>query len=71
MCLPAENMELSRFGGDGQGPPQTRAQDYLRSLSVRLALIARGSCDHRHAETGYRPSRRLRHYREALAPGQR
>jgi hypothetical protein len=28
---------------------------------VRLALIARGSCDHRHAETGYQPSRKLQH----------
>ncbi len=48
-------------GADQRPPPQTRAQDYLRSLGVRLALIARGSCDHRHAETGYRPSRKLRH----------
>ncbi len=23
--------------------------------------IARGSCDHQHAETGYRPSRKLQH----------
>ncbi len=28
---------------------------------MRLALIARGSCDHRHAETGYQPSRKLQH----------
>ena len=37
------------------------AQDYLRSLRVRLTPIARGSCNHQHAETGYRPSRRLQH----------
>jgi hypothetical protein len=42
-------------------PPGTRAQDYLGSLGVRLTPIARGSCDHRHAETGYQPSRKLRH----------
>ena len=42
-------------------PPDTRARDYLRSLRVRLALIARGSCDHQHAETGYQPSRKLQH----------
>jgi hypothetical protein len=42
-------------------PPDTRARDYLRSLGVRLTPIARGSCDHRHAETGYRPSRKLQH----------
>jgi hypothetical protein len=48
-------------GPDQRPPPQTRAQDYLRSLRVRLTPIARGSCDHRQAETGYRPSRKLRH----------
>ena len=46
---------------DQRPPPDTRARDYLGSLGVRLALIARGSCDHRHAETGYQPSRRLQH----------
>ncbi len=46
---------------DQRPPPDTRAQDYLRSLGVRLALIARGNCDHRHAETGYQPSRKLQH----------
>ena len=71
VCLPAEtappgtaNLGTSCDGGGGPGqrpPPQTRAQDYLRSLGVRLSLIARGSCDHRHAETGYQPSRKLRH----------
>jgi hypothetical protein len=49
-------------GGPGQRPPpETRARDYLRSLRVRLTPIARGSCDHQHAETGYQPSRKLRH----------
>ena len=49
-------------GGPGQRPPPgTRARDYLRSLRVRLEPIARGTCDHRHAETGYQPSRKLRH----------
>jgi Domain of unknown function (DUF222) len=42
-------------------PPDTRARDYLRSLGVRLTPIARGSCDHQQAETGYRPSRKLQH----------
>jgi hypothetical protein len=37
------------------------AQDYLRSLRIRLTPIARGDCDHRHAETGYKPSRKLQH----------
>jgi len=42
-------------------PPGTRPQDYLRRLRLRLAPIARGSCDHSRAETGYRPSRALDH----------
>jgi hypothetical protein len=46
---------------DQQPPPDTRARDYLRSLRVRLTPIARGSCDHKHAETGYQPSRKLQH----------
>jgi Domain of unknown function (DUF222) len=49
-------------GSPDQRPPaDTGAQDYLLSLGVRLALIARGNCDHRHAETGYQPSRKLQH----------
>jgi hypothetical protein len=42
-------------------PPDTRAGDYLRSLRARLTPIARGTCDHRYAETGYQPSRKLQH----------
>jgi hypothetical protein len=46
----------------GPGPPAgTRPQDYLRSLGTGLVPIARGHCDHAHAETGYRPSRTLQH----------
>ena len=48
-------------GPDQRPPPDTRTRDYLLSLGVRLALIARGTCDHRHAETGYQPSRKLQH----------
>jgi hypothetical protein len=48
-------------GPDQRPPPQTRALDYLRSLGIRLSLIARDTCDHRHAEAGYRPSRKLKH----------
>jgi hypothetical protein len=38
--------------------PGSRAGPALRD---RLAAIARGRCDHRHAEPGYQPSRRLAH----------
>ena len=37
----------------GTGPPGI--------LSAPLTPITRGSCDHAHAETGYRPSRTLQH----------
>jgi hypothetical protein len=41
---------------------------------VTIHPLARGSCDHRHQEPGYQPSRRLRHLVEArtttcCAPG--
>ncbi len=45
----------------GPAPPGPLARDYLRSLRVQLTPIARGTCGHRHAETGYQPSRTLRH----------
>jgi hypothetical protein len=42
-------------------PPGPRLQDYVRSLGIDMVAIARGHCDHAHAETGYRPSRKLQH----------
>jgi hypothetical protein len=33
----------------------------LRALGVTIEPIARGTCDHRHQEPGYKPSRKLRH----------
>ncbi len=46
----------------GPDPPQGIApRDYLASLRIRIAPIARGHCDHARAEAGYRPSRVLQH----------
>ena len=42
-------------------PPGTAVGDYLASLRIRMAPIARGHCDHTRAETGYQPSRALQH----------
>jgi len=42
-------------------PPDRAARDYLASLRIRVAPIARGHCDHVRAETGYQPSRALAH----------
>jgi len=49
----------SRAGPDP--PPGNRAGDFLGRLQATLTPIARGSCDHERAETGYTPSRRLQH----------
>ena len=42
-------------------PPSTRPQDWITRLRITMTPITRGSCDHPHAEAGYRPSRKLRH----------
>jgi Domain of unknown function (DUF222) len=48
--------------GRGRPPPLgTEPRDYLASLRIRLAPIARGRCNHERAEPGYRPSRTLQH----------
>jgi Domain of unknown function (DUF222) len=35
--------------------------DLLRQLNITLAPIAKGTCDHRHREDRYTPSRKLKH----------
>ena len=48
--------------GPGPGPPPgTRPQDWIAGLRLTMSAIARGTCDHGHAEPGYQPSRKLRH----------
>ena len=47
---------------DGPRAPAGPAiREILRRLGVTIEPIARGSCDHRHEEPGYTPSRKLRH----------
>jgi len=53
--------QTGRAGPASRAGPAARAQDYLRGLRVTLTPIARGRCGHRHAETGYQPSRKLQH----------
>ena len=56
-------------GAPGPGPDPTRParrpapwpQDWISGLRITMTPITRGRCDHRHAEAGYRPSRKLRH----------
>ena len=42
-------------------PPGTWPQDWISRLRITMTPVSRGSCDHHHAEAGYRPSRKLRH----------
>jgi Domain of unknown function (DUF222) len=50
--------------GPGPGPdppPGTRPDDLISRLRIQMAPIARGTCHHDRAESGYRPSRKLQH----------
>jgi Domain of unknown function (DUF222) len=48
--------------GRGPDPGQAAAlMQFLRELNITLSPIARGTCDHRHAEDRYTPSRKLGH----------
>jgi Domain of unknown function (DUF222) len=51
-CLPG------RHPPPGTGPPGTGPPGIL---TTPLTPVTRGPCDHAHAETGYRPSRKLQH----------
>jgi hypothetical protein len=43
------------------GIDATSVTDLAAAFNVKLAPIAKGACEHAHAEPGYRPSRKLRH----------
>ena len=48
--------------GNSPAPAQAAAlAEFLARLKIDFEPIAAGSCDHRHAEPGYRPGRALRH----------
>jgi Domain of unknown function (DUF222) len=53
-----------RDGTPPPGPDEHQAAQLaglLRALHITLAPIAKGSCDHRHREDRYTPSRKLKH----------
>ncbi len=54
-CLPG------RHPPPGTGPPGTGPPGPPLALTTPLIPVARGSCDHAHAEIGYHPSRKLQH----------
>jgi hypothetical protein len=52
----------------GQGPTAAQAAalaEFLARLKISFEPVAKGSCDHRHAETRYRPSKKLGHLTRA------
>ncbi|MGH3281556.1 MAG: DUF222 domain-containing protein [Trebonia sp.] len=54
----------------GTGDQPARVQEFLTGLGITagvLEQIAQGTCDHRHAEPRYAPSRKLRHLIRARA----
>jgi Domain of unknown function (DUF222) len=53
-----------RDGTPDPGPDQQQAAqlaELLRALNITLAPIAKGTCDHKHKEDRYTPSRKLKH----------
>jgi hypothetical protein len=59
-CLPGRHPPPGPGPGPGP-PPGTRPQDWIAGLRLTMTPVARGTCDHAHAEAGYQPSRKLRH----------
>jgi Domain of unknown function (DUF222) len=58
----------TRKPGDTPAPGQSaRLADFLRRMNVTFEPIARDTCDHRHAEDRYVPSRNLKHLLRARA----
>jgi hypothetical protein len=50
-----------RSSRDGPAPWQARLAELLAGLNATPEPIARGTCDHRHREDRYIPSRKLKH----------
>jgi hypothetical protein len=62
LCLTVTDTD-GRLIGHGclPGRPPNLAQAASGSFTITINPLARGSCDHRHQEPGYQPSRQLRH----------
>jgi HNH endonuclease len=60
-CLPGRHPPPGLAVGGPAPPPGTRPSGSPRDLNVRMIPVARGACDHAHAEIGYHPSRTLAH----------
>ena len=71
-CSPGQHPWSPAPPGSEESPPQSlrdgpfakKAEqffDFVRSLNLTAEPIAKGTCDHRHAEDRYTPSRKLQH----------
>jgi hypothetical protein len=58
---PPDPRTLRRPGGIPAPRQATQLADFLRRFSITVEPVARDSCDHRHAENRYVPSRKLKH----------
>ncbi|HEY2518470.1 MAG TPA: DUF222 domain-containing protein, partial [Streptosporangiaceae bacterium] len=73
---PASRFCVTVTGADGQamghgcipGHPPDFTQPAPGGLAISISPLARGSCDHRHQEPGYHPSRFLQHLIMARTP---
>jgi hypothetical protein len=57
-CIPGQH---TLAGITSHSAADTNGLDLAAALKAQLTPIAKGACDHAHAEPGYRPSRKLRH----------
>ncbi|HEY0718543.1 MAG TPA: hypothetical protein VGD68_13065, partial [Streptosporangiaceae bacterium] len=61
-CLTITGQDGEAVGhGCGGGQPPPASPSAARSYIFTISPLADASCDHRHEEPGYQPSRRLRH----------
>ncbi|HEY6790623.1 MAG TPA: DUF222 domain-containing protein, partial [Trebonia sp.] len=66
--IDATAQAASRVCDPGQGPSAGQAAalaEFLARLKLSFEPIAKGTCDHRHAEPRYRPSKKLGHLTRA------
>ena len=67
-CLTVTDADGRAIGHGCVPGPDALERLSARGLTLTIDPLARGSCDHRHQEAGYRPSRHLQHLVNARTP---
>jgi uncharacterized protein DUF222 len=67
-CLTLTSPSGQAIGHGCLPGPAALAHLGTQPVTVTITPLARGSCDHRHQEPGYQPSRKLRHLITARTP---